>query len=336
MRVAESLPAAVVLSWRRQPLYIRLLRAFLGVTFVYAGAQKLADPGYFRAGSPTYIGAQLTGFARGSPSGTFLRLLAHVAVPVGWIVALGEVAVGIATLLGIGAVVAAAVGCAINVALLLSATWHVHPYFLGSDSIYAVAWLVYLLAVIERRETQRHPNRRTTRRQPQPAYDRRAFLSAGAVAIGTILVSSVSRALAGGSVARTSGGALGPTQVKGLQPSDATSSSSATPQTQVSGKPIANLDSLQVGSPVAFNDHGTPGVLFRTGQDSVEAFSRVCTHAGCTVGFNQQTGLLQCPCHGATFDPKRNAAVVSGPAPTPLPSIKVAVDPATRKVVLRG
>ncbi|MEA2476286.1 MAG: thiosulfate dehydrogenase (quinone) large subunit [Actinomycetota bacterium] len=336
MSVAESLPAAVVRSWRRQPVYLRLLRTFLGVTFVYAGAQKLADPGYFKPGAPTYIGTQLKGFAQGSPIGPLLRILAHVAVPVGWIIALGEVAVGVATLLGIGVMIAAAVGFVINVALLLSATWHVHPYFLGSDSIYAVAWLVYLLALVDRKETVPTP-RRTSNRRPQPTSDRREFLRAGAVAIGTILVSSVSRAAAGKSVARSANGNLGNASghsKPGATQSPSGSASSSAPQ--VSGQPIADLDSLKVGSPIAFSDHGTPAVLFRTGSDSVEAFSRVCTHAGCTVGFNPQTGLLQCPCHGATFDPSRNAAVVAGPAPTPLPVIKVAVDPATRKVMLQG
>ena len=42
------------------------LRLFLGVTFVYAGIQKLSDPGFLHAGAPTYIGTQLHGFAAGT------------------------------------------------------------------------------------------------------------------------------------------------------------------------------------------------------------------------------------------------------------------------------
>ena len=38
------------------------LRLFLGVTFLYAGLQKIADPGFLQPGSTTYIGAQLNGF----------------------------------------------------------------------------------------------------------------------------------------------------------------------------------------------------------------------------------------------------------------------------------
>jgi Rieske Fe-S protein len=47
-----------------------------------------------------------------------------------------------------------------------------------------------------------------------------------------------------------------------------------------------------------------------------KAFSAVCTHAGCTVGY--QGGQIICPCHGATYDPQ-TGAVTGGPAPQGLP-----------------
>ena len=52
------------------------LRLFLGVTFVYAGVQKLSDPGFLHKGAPTYIGSQLHAFANGTPGGFILRALA--------------------------------------------------------------------------------------------------------------------------------------------------------------------------------------------------------------------------------------------------------------------
>src|ERR1700739_4464511 len=48
------------------------LRLFLGVTFVYAGIQKLTDPQYFNHSAPGYIGRQILGFAFGSPIHNFL------------------------------------------------------------------------------------------------------------------------------------------------------------------------------------------------------------------------------------------------------------------------
>ena len=67
-------------SRRLQPadpgLALLPLRAFLAVTFVYAGVQKLSDPGFLHPGSPTYIGTQLHAFAHGTPAGFLLRWFA--------------------------------------------------------------------------------------------------------------------------------------------------------------------------------------------------------------------------------------------------------------------
>lgn len=129
----------IVWSWRNQPGSMRILRAFLGVTFVYAGIQKLADPGYLTPGAPTSFATQVSGFAQGSPIGFVLNHLAEHAFVVGIGVAVAEILIGLATLAGFFALIAALAGFVINVALWLSATWHSHPYFTGADSIYAVA-----------------------------------------------------------------------------------------------------------------------------------------------------------------------------------------------------
>jgi rieske iron-sulfur protein len=52
------------------------------------------------------------------------------------------------------------------------------------------------------------------------------------------------------------------------------------------------------------------------------AFSKVCTHAGCTVsGRDGQT--LVCPCHSGRFDPLSGASVVGGPPPRALPQLPI-------------
>ncbi len=57
------------------------------------------------------------------------------------------------------------------------------------------------------------------------------------------------------------------------------------------------------------------------------AYSRVCTHAGCTVGlFLETTDLLMCPCHQSTFDVLRAAQPTGGPAPRPLPQLPLYAD----------
>jgi ubiquinol-cytochrome c reductase iron-sulfur subunit len=57
------------------------------------------------------------------------------------------------------------------------------------------------------------------------------------------------------------------------------------------------------------------------------AFSKVCTHAGCPVGlFEQQKGLMLCPCHQSTFDVHESCRPVFGPAAVSLPQLPLAWD----------
>src|SRR5437773_5142409 len=91
------------------------LRLFLGVTFVYAGIQKLSDPGFLHPGAPTYIGTQLKGFARGTPGGFLLRAFALPDPKLAGVgVALLELAVGLLVVSGLLTRAAAAVGLGLN------------------------------------------------------------------------------------------------------------------------------------------------------------------------------------------------------------------------------
>jgi cytochrome b6-f complex iron-sulfur subunit len=67
-----------------------------------------------------------------------------------------------------------------------------------------------------------------------------------------------------------------------------------------------------------------PAIVVNTNQ-GVRAYSAICTHLGCVVAWNDMIGLIQCPCHDGRFNPA-TGAVVSGPPPSPLPSINVSVE----------
>lgn len=88
-------------------------------------------------------------------------------------------------------------------------------------------------------------------------------------------------------------------------------------------------DFAQVGAFKTFSLGQLPGLVIRTAQ-KVEggleaggvfllAYSRICTHLGCTVNTPEQN-LIECFCHGSRFDPQ-TAAVLRGPAGAPLPLI---------------
>src|SRR5579884_2745305 len=122
------------------------LRLFLGITFVYAGIQKLTDPQFFHRSTPGYIGNQIIAFAHNSP---IRDLLLHVALPhavfFGFLIAFGEIAIGLGTLVGLLTRPAAFFGLLLSFIFFLSASWYVYPYFYGSDIVFVFAWLTLLL-----------------------------------------------------------------------------------------------------------------------------------------------------------------------------------------------
>ncbi len=80
---------------------------------------------------------------------------------------------------------------------------------------------------------------------------------------------------------------------------------------------------LTPNSAKIFRFGSTPALLLLTADGVYKAFSAVCTHLTCTVGFDSATGTILCPCHNGRFD--LNGAVISGPPPKPLETLRVEV-----------
>jgi cytochrome b6-f complex iron-sulfur subunit len=61
-------------------------------------------------------------------------------------------------------------------------------------------------------------------------------------------------------------------------------------------------------------------LIINTGTKFV-ALSAICTHQGCTVGYNPVANDIECPCHGSVYS--TSGSVTNGPAPSPLHSYQV-------------
>ena len=136
-----------VKTWQNIPIGARLIRLFLGVTFIYGGWNKATDPGFLDPKSASYIGAQITSYLDTSPISFLLEPMIENATAFGWSIIISEFAIGFATLTGIALELAALGGFFLSITLWLTATWTVKPYFLGSDTAYAILWLALFLLV---------------------------------------------------------------------------------------------------------------------------------------------------------------------------------------------
>ncbi|MEI8126959.1 MAG: Rieske 2Fe-2S domain-containing protein [Actinomycetota bacterium] len=133
-------------SWALSEIALLPLRLFLGFTFTFAGLQKLANPNFFNAASTSSIQAQLIAATRVSPIGSLVGHLLQFATPLGVIIALGEIAIGVGTLLGLWGRIAAVGGVALSFGLFLTVTFHAAPYYTGADLIYFVAWIPFIIS----------------------------------------------------------------------------------------------------------------------------------------------------------------------------------------------
>ena len=152
------------------------MRLWLGATWIYAGWDKASDPGFLTAGSPTFIGSQLSAYAQNSPIDFALNKLIEHATQVGIVVMLSEFAIGFATLLWIAPTWAALGGFLTSLTLWLSSTWNIQPYFLASNSVYTVFWFTYFLFLYG------------SRRKSNISIDRRGFIRVSSIA--TLAVAS--------------------------------------------------------------------------------------------------------------------------------------------------
>lgn len=306
------------------------LRAFLGFTFCFAGLQKLANPGFFQASNPGSIQAQLTGAARRSPIHALISPLTHLAVPLGLLIAVAELAIGLGTLLGLWQRLAAAGGVALSLMLFLTVSFHASPYYTGADIVFAFAWTPLLLAgggpLLSADAAIAARARRGSRRMSAAEASRRDVVLKGtvtAVAAGAGLI--LGGAVAG--LGRLAGGTKNNSGTAQLSPTQSVPAPSASGAggSHPAGTAIGPAKDVPVGGSASFADPrtGDPSIVIQATAGKFVAFDAVCPHAGCTVGYDQSAAVIVCPCHGSQFN-AASGAVETGPAPTGLNPITIA------------
>ena len=139
------------------------------------------------------------------------------------------------------------------------------------------------------------------------SISRRSALIVGASGAGALALAACASGSSGGSGSGGSGSGGGATA--------ATTSGGDTT--------LAALDSITVGEAVSAKlSDGSKVIVARPTTTTAACFSAICTHEGCTV---QPAGKqLHCPCHGSVYNAV-TGAVISGPAPRPLPAVPVHV-----------
>jgi thiosulfate dehydrogenase [quinone] large subunit len=336
-------------DWRAWPQWLRetpgsnvlVLRAFLGVTFVVASLQKLANPAFFRASDPTGIEATMKSAQNFSPIGGLLGPAIHVATLVGVVIAFAELAVGLGTLLGFRARLAAGGGMVLSLMFFLTVSWSTTPYYYGADIVFFFAWTAIVLggpgsfSVDAWLETRRTEALKATPTGKRPAVDRRAAvrkmgITAGLATFAAVfggMTSAVGRLVSnssGGGTASSATLAGGPgasptTGGTGTTGPTGTTGSKGTPK----GRRIGPASDVPVGSAAPFTYQGVSAYVVRPQQAQFVGFSRICTHEGCTVNYVHSTQQFLCPCHGSIYS-ALTGDVISGPAPLPLPKISIA------------
>ncbi len=97
----------------------------------------------------------------------------------------------------------------------------------------------------------------------------------------------------------------------------------AAPEKNVHSLLIAKRD-VPLGDAKEIVFGGIPAVIVNRPGKGLIALSRVCTHLGCLVQYDQENKILLCPCHAGVYDLEGN--IVSGPPPKPLTKLPLKVE----------
>jgi Rieske Fe-S protein len=84
---------------------------------------------------------------------------------------------------------------------------------------------------------------------------------------------------------------------------------------------LADIETMAPNSAAYFTYGHLPGILLKTADGELRAFSAKCTHLDCTVQYLPGEKKFLCACHDGYFDDQ--GVNIAGPPPSPLPSFSL-------------
>jgi thiosulfate dehydrogenase [quinone] large subunit len=306
------------------------LRIYLGVLFVWAGVDKFYDKVFLDTtkSGDSYLPGSLAAIIEASkannpPLKFALDIMDSRIVLAGVVVALAEIVIGLAILVGFKTRWAALGGAAIMGSFVLTVNWFSGGNWYENVNLAAMFAFVGLAALPPTKWSL--DTRLAAQSTKATSQDRRDLMGqaviAGGIAAGAVVLALVGR-LFGKDIDETVTATLSPNQPS---TSSTISKPSSPPQT-ISGPVLTTVAEVEAQTAVAVTLPDKKGAwVSKDANGNVVAHSNICTHNGCKVAFAKNSGGLACPCHGAVFDPKTGEAL-RGPAKKPLASIAVVVD----------
>jgi cytochrome b6-f complex iron-sulfur subunit len=100
----------------------------------------------------------------------------------------------------------------------------------------------------------------------------------------------------------------------------------AEPRARVGTGPVSvgKLEDFPVAGARTVLVHDRPVLILRGADGQVRAFSAICSHLQCIVGYSAERNQIECPCHGGVY--AADGQRLAGPPPRPLDELDVSIN----------
>jgi Rieske Fe-S protein len=98
------------------------------------------------------------------------------------------------------------------------------------------------------------------------------------------------------------------------------------PEPRVTSGPVTvgKIEEFPVGTAKTVLAHERPVLVIRAADGQLRAFSAICTHLQCVVGWSAERNQIECPCHGGVYSAEGQN--IAGPPPRRLEELVVTLN----------